>query len=371
MNLSGFKKTSIIVLLLLSCLVLVTPIYARYETTSKRIYPSDSQFNNAPSKTLGLSHYQTISKASDLSVIKVKTAGAGAYNIYTTGTRDTVGTIFYKNTMLFWSWYDFLKEDDDSGDSFNFRIEADLDENRDVYIGTRLFSSSTGSYYVKMEKNLDSAYAANGGKWVQNSNYMVTDQLTAAERTYYTRDQTALLYDMLRVQIFDQVRELSKSGNPDDMMYYLDLTFGLGLGIATSIATNGLYLPFQLVWGLVTSFAHSAVWSSIPTGSDRLLRLNEAQEAIYTQAQVSQSITNGTLSYKFRFGVTETTFMVKEAQWWSYVLAPFIFVFGNLLGGSQADPILKTPNRATAFEATTTSYIRGIELHRGTLEVNS
>lgn len=107
-----------------------------------------------------------ILKVSDFSVIKVKIVGVGVYNIYIIGIRDIVGMIFYKNIMLFWSWYDFFKEDDDSGDLFNFRIEVDLDENRDVYIGIRLFFLLIGSYYVKMEKNLDSVYVVNGGKWV-------------------------------------------------------------------------------------------------------------------------------------------------------------------------------------------------------------
>lgn len=166
MNLLGFKKISIIVLLLFSCLVLVILIYVRYEIIFKRIYFLDSQFNNVFLKILGLSYYQMILKVSDFSVIKVKIVGVGVYNIYIIGIRDIVGMIFYKNIMLFWSWYDFFKEDDDSGDLFNFRIEVDLDENRDVYIGIRLFFLLIGSYYVKMEKNLDSVYVVNGGKWV-------------------------------------------------------------------------------------------------------------------------------------------------------------------------------------------------------------
>ena len=368
---SVLKKASMLVLFLFSCIALAMPIEARYETTSRKIYPTDSQFQNAPTKYLGIGYLQTVSNPNDVNVIKVKTVGAGAYNIYTTGSKDTVGTIFYKNTFLFWDSYKFLKEDDDHGDALNFRIEADLEENRDVYIGSRLYGSATGNYLVYMEKNLDKAYAKYGGKWTQDDNYMVTDQLSAAERTFYTKEQTALLYDMLTVQTFDVVRELSKSGNPDDLLYYMDLTFGLGLGLATAVVTSGLSIGAQLVIGLATSFVNSAVWSSIPTGSDRLLRLLEAQQAIYDQAGVVKDITDGTLTYEFKYGITETTFMVAEAQWWSYVLAPFLFFFGNIIAGSQADPVLKTPNRVNVFERTVLRYIKGIELDRGTLQVYS
>ena len=90
-----------------------------------------------PALSVGSSRSGQIETGSDIDYFRVQVSGSGELTVYTTGSLDTLGTLEDSSGSS-------LSNDDDSGNSSNFRIARTV---------------SAGTYYVKVE-----SYESNIGK---------------------------------------------------------------------------------------------------------------------------------------------------------------------------------------------------------------
>lgn len=341
-------------------LVYTNSIQARY-TGDRLINPAKSAFQSAEKTTsaIGISHVGQASNGS-VKLFHFKPSQSGAYNIYTTGSRDTVGSLFVKNTTLgLFHSYNFVSEDDNSGTGRNFRIEEDLKSGKSYFAGARGLGNTSGTYYLKVEKNLDYRYAPNGGTWIQNSEYYFDDQDTAITRIVYTKEQTALYYEILREEIFKKVKNYMITGENSivKIVEYLKTVDSL-IGILEVLKTPALI-------GLINSLVTSIILESVPTTQSGILYLQGVQQQLFEYSGAESIVSGSSITIKFKYGVTEQYYYYYENAW--YTVPVYILGMGWL---TQA-ALMQKHTHSHTFTRSYSNFIYGIELQRGEILTNS
>lgn len=172
--------------------------------------------------------------AVDWFVFKTST-GAGAYNIYSTGSTDTYGEIYKKNIL---GQYVLVDGDDDDGSGLNFYLPVGLNSNTDYYIKVRHYSSyQTGSYSLRVEENKDKTTSSAGGSWTwdvalpdpDGSNYNV-DKIT-----YLSSEKAQAYYIAITRDDFHEIRDHALSLSYNAGVAYLMSALGIVKAVATFI----------------------------------------------------------------------------------------------------------------------------------------
>lgn len=205
-----------------------------------------STFSDASDRDFGTSTYSYLS-AGEINMFHydVSPSGKGAYNLYSTGSTDTYAYLYERNGIWPFEHYDLLKSNDDSGESLNFRIERDLDNYEDYYVKVRGFSTSTtGSYRLYFEPNIDKEIYSNGGEWIQNSTYY-DYQYNTDKKIYLPPEAIPYFLAML---------------DEDTNLLVQDAFANYGIEYATNILASvvGYYIGggvgTAIVFGLVSNF---------------------------------------------------------------------------------------------------------------------
>ncbi|MBE0700585.1 MAG: hypothetical protein IH571_02750 [Acholeplasmataceae bacterium] len=353
--------------LLLFSLFFSTEVFAIY-TGPRAIEPTSTEFNNAKNTlySLGANYTRTTTNGS-YRLFYYKTEGQGAYNIFTTGTTDTVGALFEQK----YSWgtaTTHVGEDDDSGAGLNFRIEKDLKANKNYFVGVRGYDTRSGTYTLRMEKNVDAAQADSGGQWVQNSTYVGRDhvgysQESAVIRTFYTHAQTVFYYFMLEEEIHARVVDLMKSGPTaqEKIVEYLQYAIGLAVSLALPPLQVG-QLALSLS-GLVASIINSYIFGLAPNQQSTINELESTKAKVYLAAGGQRTISNGMMITTFASGFTEETYKIRDTEWFTWVLLPF----GLISNGG----LITIPRTYREFTPSLSNYIYGRELERGELTIHT
>ncbi len=135
-----------------------------------------------------------------------KTPSAGAYNIYTTGSVNTYGTLYKKGTF----GLSEVKKSGTGGSGNNFKMKCDLDCNTMYYIKvTGGTTSSKGNFTIYLKGNMDSKSSNNGGIWNWTSlnkdpdgAYYNIDQIT-----FLTADQATGYLNLVKDDKYKKVRD--------------------------------------------------------------------------------------------------------------------------------------------------------------------
>lgn len=335
--------------------------------------PSNSAFSNARTGTLGSDESIYIKNPYDIDIMKTKSSKWGAYNLYTSGNYDTVGAAYYTTGSWFWKKYHLIKYDDDSGEGLNFRIEADFNAGDDIFLATRLYNNQPSTYTYTMEENKEFVPSEFGGSWKQDKKYMFEMQTEPIIKTFYPKTQVALLHSSLEDQMFAEIETLSKKGNIKTILDHLDKNLGLGLGIATSIITEafapGASFAAKTFVSFVSSFVHSAIWSSIPSGKERVVALAKARKKIFDLAGATKTIENFSTVYRYNFGIYQTQTSSLNPRWWSYALLP-LGILGTVISGNGSGLFIRIEDKITLYDRAYSNYVSGISLQRGTVKLN-
>jgi len=209
-------RTRIVTTVLTVAILLMSIIIPSSATTYKTlgnttIEPSKSSFRDAR-KTVYSRLIETISdsigSAYDTHIYHYRAPRSGDYIIYTEGSTDTVGRVFYETTF---DWKPICTSIDDvSGTnrstSNNFFVKLNLTAGEDYYIAIRGYGSRTGSYKLHIEPYRDKCVSSIGAYWLNYNRTAYVDDVYSVE--YYTPEQCAFLYDFVTSQA---VRKLIKN----------------------------------------------------------------------------------------------------------------------------------------------------------------
>lgn len=191
-----------------------------------------SSADTAQRISVGSTVYDSIGAAAQVDWFVFKTdTGAGAYDIYTTGSTDVYGEI-YKKTLF---GYSLIDGDDDGGDGSNFRLEVGLNNNTDYYVKVRHYSTSgTGSYTLRVREHLDSTTSSNGGSWMWNTASPDPDGafFNIDKLVYLTADAAEGYYIMLSRSDFHEVRDAIISLTYSAAVSYVMSWYKIGAGVA-------------------------------------------------------------------------------------------------------------------------------------------
>lgn len=242
--------------------------------TCTTISPSKSQFKSAKSPNYS-SKYQTISNCSiskqyDVNLYHYEAPVKGYYKIYSTGSADTVGTIFEEQNFLFFTT-DYERKtniSDDDGDGQNFKIVTHFDIDEDYYIGVRCYWKKTGNYTLKIEPNDDLVRSKYGGVWTTDGSVGVT------RKEYLNPYQVKEYYQMLRDKLtVDCIKNAYKKYGTEGTLEKLTsaglTTFSL-VDIAASVAkVPGAGSPIVGGLVLIGELALGYIFDSIYTDTDQ------------------------------------------------------------------------------------------------------
>lgn len=325
---------------------------ARY-TGGREIKPSKADFTAAEKvapKYLDSYYFKrSINGSVNLDYYNVN--DAGAYNIYSLSNNDSVGTLFVKNSFLFIHNYDFVAEDDDSGTGLNFIIKTDLKSNKKYFVGSRVYGNNSGSYDVVFEKNLDKETSSLGGKWTQDTKYFAQNQKSAIVINHLTSEQVALYYEYLRQEIYFSIQQYARQGKQEEEIYQL---------LEVLVGLVGL-LPMNVVMGTIYFALSSGVFQSISNNTSGIKKLGEIQSSIFEASEATAVVIGSSVTYNFRYGISEATYVYTEVPWWSWVLFPF-----GLIGGAQ-HPI-EVSKQHISHLTQQANEINGLLLQRGTIQ---
>ncbi len=194
------KKIRTIVAMILVCAMLCGNDAVAYTTTtsgSNTIRPTSSDFRSAESPVY-IKQFQTISgsisKKYEMDIYHYECQISGYYQIYTTGSLDTVGAVYEQNGVLSIT-YDKLAFNDigritQSAD--NFSTVVYLDKGEDYYICVRGYGSKTGSYSLRIEHNQDTTWWSTTGTWTKTVNKKGVVGTKPYMRTYISKEQAIL-----------------------------------------------------------------------------------------------------------------------------------------------------------------------------------
>lgn len=194
----------LLIVVISSCMFMETLAYTYTGKSDYRtISPSKSQFKSAKSPRYS-SNYQTISNCSisekyDVNLHHYEAPMEGYYKVYSTGSTDTVGTIFEEENFLFFTtdYERITKVSDDDGEKLNFKLVTYFDYEEDYYIGVRCYGQKTGKYNLKIEPNDDLVYSNYGGVWYNNN----SDDIGTRKKEYLNPAQVKEYYQMLRDEL--------------------------------------------------------------------------------------------------------------------------------------------------------------------------
>lgn len=121
-------------------------LLTKLETPDSRITADDhsDQPTQATRLPVGSSEPGRIEGAGDVDYFRLDVSQQTAVRIFTTGSLDTVGSLRDSSDRV-------VSEDDDSGDSLNFLIEATLEPGTS-YVRVRAFGSRLGAYTLHSER---------------------------------------------------------------------------------------------------------------------------------------------------------------------------------------------------------------------------
>ena len=172
-------------------------------------------YKNTTCKSVSnMTFYVDLSTKGDVAAIEFSPTTSGLYELYTNSSFDTVGSLGHIKWSLFSYKYSEIKSDDDSGNSFNFKITAELTAGETYHLLVRLYglSNKTSSLAVYIrEKPADVKYAQ-GGMWTNTSvNLSINGYESKTETTniiYMSKDQAELYYltlsdNYVRTEILD------------------------------------------------------------------------------------------------------------------------------------------------------------------------
>ncbi len=122
--------------------------------------------------------------AGNETMCKFVAPSAGTYTFTTTGSKDTVGTLYNSSKSE-------LTDDDDSGDGSNFKIEYTLSSGQTVYIGVKYYSDSVSGTEILMI-----SYQEPEPEPIGAPEYIQLDACDfAAENIRVTEETSATVYD--------------------------------------------------------------------------------------------------------------------------------------------------------------------------------
>jgi len=293
-----------------------------------------STFSDATDREIGVSTYSYLS-AGEINMFHYEVAsnGAGAYNIYSTGSTDVKAYMYEKNGIWPFIHYDQIAYNDDGGEGTNFRIERDLDNYEDYFVKVQAYyNNETGSYRLYFEKNLDKEYSSNGGIWDLDSAY----NHTYDKYLYYPASAIPLL-----------LLALEEDMNLQMTQAYLEY----GWTAASSVLAAGLTIPFSgplampiaVAVGIALQYPYDSVIDSI-------------KNSIITESgRYIEGYVNNLPVYNYSYGVKllySRTVMSGVAYSGGGIALPYNYILYDY-----------------DVERWTDNYITGVTLKRGDIEI--
>ncbi|MBU0996625.1 MAG: hypothetical protein KKE16_01105 [Firmicutes bacterium] len=220
----------------------------------------NDSFQTAYSATVGINAIGTIT-AGDIDYYKYEIIptnqgvfnGYPAFNIYSNSSADLIGSVYSERKVLWWTYYDFVQTDDNSGAGTNFRIE--LETNKTFYYVKVSERDVTYTKYTTLyfKENLDVTTSTYGGIWASDAVSRVNPPNVSIFHyvdsiTYYTPEQTAMFYAFLDENFRYQVIDALISGGEGAVMalisYYLfpEVTLPSALTIGFVAAIIGYFI---------------------------------------------------------------------------------------------------------------------------------
>lgn len=220
----------------------VAQAYSVSTSGTTTISPTNANFNSAKSP-MYINKTQTIngsiSSSYEMDIYHYECQEGGYYQIYTTGSTDTVGAIYEEQNSLFSSPTYKRRAFNDMGkitSADNFSMVIDMDKWEDYYVCVRGYSTRTGSYSLKIEPNQDKIFHKNFGVW--ECKYLPNSAAVAGiwttRRIYITKEQAILYYWML------EPATVIEAGNDNYTIKALKSLYTANPSLAVNIAITAL-----------------------------------------------------------------------------------------------------------------------------------
>lgn len=227
------------------------------------------------------------------------TPGAGAYNIYTTGSIDTYGEIYKKNIF---GQYVLIDSDDDDGDGANFRLDYGLNASTDYYIKVRHYSVGIGNYSLRVQENLNTqGNTPAGGTWIAtNTSPAPSTTYIVQKITYLTTAEANAMYiyklEQDQFSIFNVVRASTVSAAADYLVQKLGILKNPALWLATFMMTT--------TWEMLSSLDNAAFKQASSSGT-RGVKVTSVLASvgggIYSSINVYDPWTSSTITGQSRY----------------------------------------------------------------------
>lgn len=125
------------------------------------------------------------------------------YDLYTTGTSDTYGELFYMSLGK----YIRLAVDDNSGDGKNFEIQSSLKAFNKYYLKITNNHNASSTFGVNMKLYLDKKLNPEGGSWLPERNLLADSRVDSI--VYMPVQRAREYFNIIDQDIYRKIRQLS------------------------------------------------------------------------------------------------------------------------------------------------------------------
>lgn len=182
----------------------VVGAYTMTTSGTTTISPSNSNFKSAKNPMYDSKSEWirgNISKSYNMDIYHYECQEGGYYQVYTTGSLDTVGAVYEEQNSLTKTSYK-RRAHNDVGNitgADNCSMVVDMDKWEDYYVCVRGYGAKTGTYYVNIEPNEDKVFNKNYGVWKsEHIPYMARRvKVWTTKKVYINKEQAILYYWLL------------------------------------------------------------------------------------------------------------------------------------------------------------------------------
>ncbi len=325
------KRKYLIIAMVLTIVMTGSSVAGAYTTTTSgttTISPSNSQFKSAKNPMYDSKSEWirgNISKSYNMDIYHYECQEGGYYQVYTTGSLDTVGAVYEEQNSLTKTSYKRRAHNDVGKITGvdNCSMVVDMDKWEDYYVCVRGYGAKTGTYYVNIEPNEDKVFNKNYGVWdCQNTPASsVIGNTWTSRKIYLNKEHAILLYWTLEpatviefennTYTMQQIKTLYNR-NPSEVVSMLSKALGMTMKLANQKAIG---ITINMVGTILSK-------KLVPTKSDEQL-MREKLISICGVKQIANAKTwEGKWSASYGMLVTETYYN-------NNILDPYMYTYSR------------------------------------------